>query len=122
MVKCRVTGRANPDYVIFHPTDWQNIRLLRTADGVYVWGSPSEVGPAQIWGLPVVICDAGSAGTAVVGDWGNFSELSVRRGIEMQVTNSHSTYFIEGKSAARVDMRAALVFYRGAAFTQVTGL
>ena len=122
MVKVRVTGRAMPDYVILHPTDWQNIRLLRTADGVYVWGSPSETGPAMIWGLPVVQCDAGSAGTAVVGDWGNYSELSVKRGIEVQVSNSHSTYFIEGKNAVRADMRAALVFYRGTAFCQITGL
>lgn len=122
MVKVRVTGRAVPNAIIMHPTDWQSVRLLKTADGIYIWGSPSEAVAARLWGLPVAECDALSQGTSVLGDWANFSELSVRRGIEVQISNSHSTYFIEGKQAMRADMRAALVFYRPAAFCTVTGL
>jgi hypothetical protein len=49
-----------------------------------------------------------TAGTALVADLQNFSELSVRRGINVQISNSHSTFFIEGKQAVRCDMRAAL--------------
>ncbi|WP_327047282.1 phage major capsid protein [Microbispora sp. NBC_01189] len=122
MVKSRVTGRAMPDAVVFHPTNWQDVRLLRTADGIYIWGSPSEAGPDRIWGLPVAQSDAITLGTALVGDYGNFSELTTRRGIDVQVSNSHSTFFVEGKQAVRADMRAALVVYRPAAFVTVTGL
>ena len=122
MTKVRVTGRAIPGAVVFHPTNWQDVRLLRTADGIYIWGSPSEAGPDRIWGLPVALSDAITLGTAVVGDFAGYSELAVRRGIEVQVTNSHSTFFVEGKQAVRADMRAALVFYRPAAFCTVTGL
>lgn len=122
MTKVRVTGRAIPGAVVFHPTNWQDVRLLRTADGIYIWGSPSEAGPDRIWGLPVALSDAITLGTAVVGDFAGYSELAVRRGIEVQVTNSHSTFFVEGKQAIRADMRAALVFYRPAAFATVTGL
>ncbi|MFF5988145.1 phage major capsid protein [Prauserella flavalba] len=122
MVKVRVTGRAMPGAVIFHPNDWQDVRLLRTADGIYIWGSPSEAGPARIWGLPVAESDAITENTALVGDYANFSELSVRRGIDVQVTNSHGSFFVEGKQAVRADMRAALVVYRPAAFCTVTGI
>jgi HK97 family phage major capsid protein len=122
IVKVEVTGQAFANLVIMHPNDWQTIRLLRTADGIYIWGNPSDNGPERIWGLQVVRAQAATAGTAIVGDFANFAELSVKRGIDVQVSNSHSTYFIEGKQAVRADMRAALVYYRPAAFCTVTGL
>ncbi len=122
MVKVRVTGRAQPGAVIYHPTNWQDIRLLRTADGIYIWGSPAEAGPDRIWGLPVVQSDAITLGTALVGDYQNFTELVERRGIELKVSDSHGTFFVEGKQAIRADVRVALVVYRGAALCQVTGL
>jgi len=122
IVKVRVTGRAMPDAVVSHPTNWQDVRLLRTADGIYIWGSPSEAGPTRIWGLPVAESDAITLGTSLVGDFGNFTELTTRRGVDVQVSNSHSTYFVEGKQAVRADIRVALVPYRPAALCTVTGL
>jgi HK97 family phage major capsid protein len=122
MVKVRVTGRALPGAAIFHPTDWQGIRLLRTADGIYIWGNPSDAGPERIWGLPAVQSDAITLGTALVGDFQNFSELATRRGIDVQISNSHADYFTNGKQAVRADMRVALVVYRPTAFCSVTGL
>ncbi len=122
MTKVRVTGRAVPGAVIFHPNDWQDVRLLRTSEGVYIWGNPSEAGPERIWGVQVVQSDAQTENTAVVGDFTNYSLLPVRRGIDVQITNSHSTDFINGKQAIRADMRTALVFVRPAAFATVTGI
>lgn len=122
MTKVQTTGRAMPGAIIMNPTDWQGVRLLRTADGIYIWGSPSEAGPARMWGLPVAVADVIGQGSALVGDFANFSELSIRRGIDVQVSNSHADYFINGKQAVRADMRAALVVYRPGAFCEITGL
>jgi len=122
IVKVETVGQAMANAVVFNPTDWQSVRLLRTADGLYIWGNPSDAGPERIWGLQVVRAQAETLGTSVVGDFQNFIELAVRRGIDIQVSNSHSTFFVEGKQAIRADIRAALVVYRPAAFCTVTGL
>ncbi len=122
MTKVRTVGFAEPNVAIFHPNDWQDIRLLRTADGLYIWGNPSEAGPERIWGLQVAQAVALTENTAVVGDFANFAELAVRRGMDVQVSNSHADYFVNGKQAVRADTRVALVWYRPAAFCTVTGV
>jgi HK97 family phage major capsid protein len=122
ITKCRVTGRATPNAVVLHSNDWQDIRLLRTADGIYIWGSPSETGPAMIWGLPVVLSEALTEGTGLVGDFATYAQLSIRRNVSVLVSNSHSDFFVKGKQAIRADMRASLEVFRDAAFCSVTGI
>jgi HK97 family phage major capsid protein len=121
MTKIRVTGRAVPDMHVMHPNDWMDIRLLRTSDGVYIWGNPSEAGPERLWGLPVAQSDAQTENTGLTLDT-SFTELAMRRGIVVQVSNSHGTYFVEGKQAVRADVRAAFIVYRPAAVCTVTGI
>lgn len=122
MTKIRVTGRSIPTHHVMHPNDWQNVRLLRTADGVYIWGNPSEAGPERLWGLGVVQNDADAAGTGYVG---SFTPDCVsgfeRKGVDIQVGFA-GTQFLEGKRTIRGDMRAALIWFRPAAFATVTGL
>lgn len=120
--KIRDDGFAEPSVLFVRPSKWEEVRLLRTADGVYIWGHPSMPGPMTIWGVPVIETVAAPATSAVAGDYVNFSELAVRRGIDVQVSNAHSTFFIEGKLAIRADVRVAMVHYRPKAFGTVTGL
>lgn len=122
MTKIRVTGRAVPTHHVMHPTDWQGVRLLRTADGIYIWGSPAESGPERLWGLPVVQNDADSAGTGYTGSFQPaWCSLFERRGVEVAVGYVGSQ-FTEGKRTVRADARAAMVWMRPAAFCSVTGL
>jgi HK97 family phage major capsid protein len=122
MTLVEVTGRANPNATVWHPNDWQDVRLLRTADGVYIWGSPSDPGPARIWGLPVIKDSACTENTALVGDFATYCELAMRQEIEMEMTDSHASLFIQYTLAIRAALRAAFVVYRPAAFCQVTGI
>lgn len=122
MTKVKVTGRAFPDLIVMHSNDIQRVRLLRTTDGIYIWGNPSDDGPMRMWGLPVAANEALTEGTGLVGQFAVHCALAVKRNISLQVSNSHSTYFIEGKQAIRADMRAAFPVYRPSAFTKCTGL
>lgn len=121
MVKVRVTGRAFPSAHVVHPNDWQQIRLLTTADGIYIFGPPSQVGEERMWGLQVVQADSLTEGTALTGDFINMCKLYERKGLEIIVgyVNDDLT---KGKRTIRAGVRVAMVVYRGAAFCKVTGL
>jgi HK97 family phage major capsid protein len=122
MVAAMVTGCANPSAVVLHPLDFQDIRLTRTADGIYILGSPSEPGPMRLWGLPVVQDVACTQNTGVVGDFAQFSQLVQKQGIQFEYTDSHASLFIQRTLAVLASVRSQFVVYRPSAFTQVTGI
>lgn len=115
-------GDAEPSAVFIQAVKWQDVRLQRTADGIYIWGNPSEAGPDRVWGVPVVQTNAVTATKAVAGDYAMHSYLAVRRGVDVRVSDSHGSLFVEGKQAIRADIRVAMVHLRPAAFGEVTGL
>lgn len=121
MTLVRITGRAIPDTIVMHGTDWANVRLAQNAQGDYQFGPPTVVGADTMWGLPVVQSEALTAGNAVVGAFTTYTQLLYKKGIEVQA-GWIGTQFIEGKMTLRADLRAAFVVYRGLAFAKVTGL
>lgn len=115
----RVTGRAIASAIILHPTDWLNERLRKDKNGQYIWGNPSESGITSMWGLPVAQADSLAQGTAIVGDFRVYSAFVERRGLVVKVGYVNDD-FIKGRQAIRADLRGCFVWYRGAAFNQVT--
>lgn len=122
ITKVEFTGYAEPDAIVLHPNDWQDIKLTRTADGIYILGNPNEAGRPWLWGLPVVVTPAITENTGLVGAFRAYSEMAMRSDIELKVSDSHSTYFVEGKLAVRADFRVAFVVYRPLAFCTITGI
>ena len=122
MTRIRTIGRALPTHHVIHPLDWQDIRLTRTADGIYIFGSPMESGPERLWGLPVVQNEAIAENTSLVGSFEpSWITLFERRGIDIQVGYT-GAQFTQGVRTMRADMRAALVLFRPSAFHTVTGM
>jgi hypothetical protein len=122
MVLARTTGDAEPTGVIFHAQDWQDVRLLRTIDGVYIWGNPSDAGPERIWGNTVRVSNSITQNTALVGGFRPYAQIFRRDGASIEVSTEHSTFFTERKAAVLIYERLALVVYRPAAFVSVTGV
>jgi HK97 family phage major capsid protein len=115
-------GFAEPTAVVLHPNDWTDIKLLRTADGIYIWGNPSDEGPDRIWGKTVRQTTAATEGTGLVGAFRPYAEVLRREGITITLSTEHSTYFIENKVAILAESRLALAVYRPSAFATVTGI
>lgn len=122
MTKVRFTGFFEPDGVVMNPTDFQNIRLLRTTQGEYIWGAPSDAGVERLWGQPVVQTPTIAAGTALVGAFKLGAQVFYREGLRVESTNSNEDDFKKNLVAIRAEQREALAVYRPKAFCSVTGL
>jgi HK97 family phage major capsid protein len=122
MILVQHTGFANPTAIVLHPNDWQDLRLTKTVDGVYILGNPGDSAPERLFGLPVVATPAAVQNTGLVGDFSGHSALVYRQGVEFKVSDSHSDYFTKGLQAIRCTLRAALVVFRPTAFCEVTGI
>ncbi len=121
MTLIRTVGRAQPNVVVLHPTDWAIVRLARTDLGEFIMGNPAAQGATTLFGLPVALAETGSAGTGLVGDFANYAYIAEKRGIDVQV-GYIDDQFMTGKKTIRADMRVAFVVRRPAAFCSMTAL
>lgn len=116
------SGFAEPTAYVTHPNDWTDVKLLRTTDGIYIWGNPSDEGPDRIWGKEVRQTTAITEGTGLVGAFRPHSEVVRREGVTIILSTEHSTYAVENKVAIIAEERLALAVYRPAAFATITGI
>jgi HK97 family phage major capsid protein len=122
--------RANffePTGILIHPTDWQNIRLAKNAQGDYYYGPPNVDGAAELFGVPVAISPVLAVGTAVVADWQQ-SQLWIREDARVTFAEqgglgaANAEIFSRNQIVFRGEERAAFGVVRPAAFCSVTGL
>ena len=118
----RVEGRAIPDAVIMHPTDYMNMRLLQDANGNFIMGPPGMATEMRVFGYPIVEADSLPLGTAVAGDFARYSAIYDRRQIDIEISDSHSDFFAKRQLALRAGVRLAAVWFRPKAFSSISGL
>jgi HK97 family phage major capsid protein len=128
--KLRVTGRRRPSAVVFHPNDWYstNFLLAKSGDGTnssanYLIGDPraSVDQLNQIWGLTVVVTEAMTENTALVGDFRQ-AVLWRREGTTLSMSDSHSDFFIRNLLAILAELRAAFGVLDPQGFCTVTSI
>jgi HK97 family phage major capsid protein len=116
--KVLLTGRANPNAYVLHPTDWETIDLLQDNEARYYFGGPSAMGSPRLWGLPVVETEAQTVGQGHVADW-RLAVLWDRQAAQILVSDSHSDFFIRNLIAILAELRAAFGVLRPAAFVEL---
>lgn len=130
ITKIRTVGHFEPDGAVFHPDDWQQMRLAKDDNNQYYGGGPFS-GPygngafsnaPRYWGLPVVVTTAITSGTGLVGAFKLGAQIWDREGITVDSTNSDEDDFRFNRMTIRVEERLALAIYRLNAFCKVTGI
>lgn len=129
MTKIRSTGFFEPDGMVVHPNDWQQMKLAVDGNTQYYGGGPFT-GPYGnggmagdvLWGKRVVVTTAIAEGTGLVGAFRLGAQIWQREGITVEATNSHEDDFQYNRMAIRVEERLALAVYRPKAFCTVTGI
>ena len=88
--------RRSPTGLIIHPNDWYSTGFLLSKDstGRYLIGDPNASIDAQqmLWGLRVVVTEAATENTAIVGDFRQ-CVIADRQQSAIYVTDSHKDWF-----------------------------
>lgn len=117
----KLVGRAMAGGYLMHDNDWTDMQLLESTAGGYYLGNPREYFGDRIWGAPVALTDHLPEGTAMVGDWAQFTELTIRHGVRVEFGRG-SDDFQRLQERIRAYMRVALCLFRPKALVKITGL
>lgn len=121
----RVTGRRRPTGLVIHPNDWYSAGFLTAKDtnGNYLIGDPraSVEQLNTLWGLQVVVSEAITENTALVGDFRQ-AVLWEREGIDVLVSDQHADFFTRNLLAILAEMRAAFGVLDPQGFCSVTAV
>jgi HK97 family phage major capsid protein len=117
--------RRSPNAMVVHPNDWYSTGFLMAKDGNnnYLLGNPrASIDQLNtLWGLRVVVSEAMTENTALVGD---FSQAVVadRQQAAIYVTDSHKDWFGRNLLAVLAEERLALGVLDPDAFATITAL
>lgn len=104
-VQCRTNG-FNPTFALCHPTDVYRMRFLRDSTGQYVQPPP----------IPAIVeSTAISQGSFIVGD-ATQAVLRVRMSAVIDLSESHSDFYVKNLVALRCEERLALQIISPSAF------
>lgn len=104
------------DGIVLHPSDWEDIELLKSSDGMYVWVNVNVGGQERLWRTPVVVSAALTEGTFITGSFGLGATLWDRQEVTISVSGSHSDFFIRNKLAILCEERVELTVERPESF------
>lgn len=114
----RVTGRSRPTAILLHPNDAEALDLLKDGEQRFYFGGPADGGVQRVWRVPVVESEAMTEGIGLMGDFRK-AVIWDREQASIQVSDSHSDFFIRNMVAVLAECRMAFGVIRPSAFIQV---
>jgi HK97 family phage major capsid protein len=115
-------GYYSPSAVILHPEDVAKIDMLKTSStreylgNNYLVSRDGNTGLLRIAGIPIIANTAMTSGYFCIGDFNDAAELVDRKKLTMQMSDSHSDYFIKNMICITFEERIALPIYYNGAF------
>lgn len=106
--------------VVLHPSDWTSMLSIKDSQGRYIIGDPQGQNEPRLFGLPVVLSLAMSAGTFLVGDFATSATLYDRWEARIEVSTEHADYFVRNMVAILCEERIGLAVKRPLGFTKGT--
>jgi len=112
----------SPSAIILNPNDIAKIDTLKTGTtreylgNNYLVSRDANTGLMRIAGIPVIGNTAMTAGKFLLGDFVDAAEILDRKQLTMQMSDSHSDYFIKNAVCITFEERIALPIYYDQAF------
>lgn len=117
--------RRTPTAIVMHPNDWYSTGFLLAKDstGRYLIGDPAQSldATSALWGLRVVVSEAMTENTALVGDFRQ-AVVADRQQSAIYVTDSHKDWFGRNLLAILAEERLGFGVLDPKAFTTVTSV
>lgn len=98
--------------------DWAVIQMMKTTDGAYIFGTPTDGAAPRVWGKQVVESHGLAAGAYVVGS-GFAATIYDREEVTVRVAEQHADFFVKNMVAILCEERLGFTVERPAAV--VTG-
>ena len=134
----RGSAYVEPEWIAIHPTDYEDIRLLRDGtggtQGQFYGGGPfmgpygvgSQVSASnqvtgssdQLWGKELYVTNIVGSGTALIGSRSS-AQVFRKGGVSVDATNSHDDWFTKNMLAIRAEERLGLAVYYPKGFCEV---
>jgi HK97 family phage major capsid protein len=117
--------RRRPSALVIHPNDWYSTGFLLAKDttGQYLLGDPraSVEQLNTLWGLQVVVSEAMTENTALVGDFRQ-AVVADRQQSAIYMTDSHKDWFARNLLAVLAEERLGFGVLDPAAFSTITAV
>jgi HK97 family phage major capsid protein len=106
--------------IVLHPSDWTSIVATKDTTGGYIIGNPQDVTTPNLFGVPVALSLAMTAGTFLVGDFQGSATLYDRWSPRVEISTEHSDFFVRNMVAILAEERIGLGVKRATGFTKGT--
>jgi len=101
-------------FAVLSLDDWAKIQMMKTADGAYIFGSPTDGAAPRIWGKRVVESFGFEPGSFLAGS-SLAATIYDREDVTVRVAEQHGDFFIKNMIAILCEERIGLTVERPAA-------
>ncbi len=109
------------DAIMINPADWYSLRIAKDGESRYYGGGffGAQSTP-DLWGIPVCVTTAVTAGKIVVGAFKACGSVVQNGGVGVEATNTNEDDFVKNLMTIRAEERLALAVRRPAGFKVLT--